>query len=347
MRTVRWRRLWRRLYRTLLPAPLRRRIGRILSLRLPGLRGLTLGRVAWLALKDFFGDDMTTYGAALAFHLLLAMFPFVIFLVALLGFLHIPGFFDWLVSQAQGVLPAHTMGQVALAVRQVRTHTPGSLLSAGIIGALWASSAGMRAVMKAVNVAYDATDTRPLLQRYALSLGFTLGFTAVVIAATGLMLLGPEAIAHLAAHVGLDREVAAAWAWLRVPIALLLLMLAVALVYYVAPDIDQPLQVVTPGSVLAVLLWLLASLVFSAYVATFAHYTTTYGSIAAIIVLLLYFFISSLALLLGAEVNAVIDHHAPRAPHAPRGRESLHPPAHAAGASAGASARQAGRKQAR
>jgi membrane protein len=310
--TVRWRRLARRLYRSVLPARLRRWIALLLALRLPGLRGLGVGRVAWLAIKDFFVDDMATYAAALAFHLFLALFPFVIFLVALLSFLHVPGFFDWLLSQVPDALPAPTRGQVAQAVRQVGTHARVGLLSVGIVGALWASSAGMRAVIRAVNVAYDVTESRPVWQRYALSLAFTLGFTALVIGATAVLLSGPTALAGLAAHVGLDRAVVAVWTWLRVPVALLVLTLAVALVYYVAPNIEQPFQVLTPGTVLAVLGWLSASLLFSAYAATVAHYSTTYGSIAAIVVLLLYFYLSSLALLLGAEVNAVILQHAPR-----------------------------------
>jgi membrane protein len=102
------------------------------------------------------------------------------------------------------------------------------------------------------------------------------------------------------------------WAWLRVPVALLANTLAVALIYHVAPNMEQPFRLLTPGAVLTLLGWLSASLLFSAYVATVAHYTTTYGSIAAIVVLLLYFYISSLVLLLGAEVNAVILHYAPQ-----------------------------------
>ncbi len=97
-------------------------------------------------------------------------------------------------------------------------------------------------------------------------------------------------------------------AWLRVPAALLVLMLTVALIYYVAPNRTQSFQALTPGAVLAVVGWLNASLLFSAYAATVAHYNTTYGSIAAIVVLLLYFYLSALALLLGAEVNAVIEY---------------------------------------
>ena len=83
----------------------------MLTLRLPGLRGLGVGTVARLAIKDFFVDDMATYAAAVAFHLFLALFPFVIFLVALLSFLHLPGFFDWLLSQARVALPASTWGR--------------------------------------------------------------------------------------------------------------------------------------------------------------------------------------------------------------------------------------------
>jgi membrane protein len=166
--------------------------------------------------------------------------------------------------------------------------------------------------MNAVNVAYDVTESRPIWQRYGLSLAFTLGWAALAIGATALLLSGPAALSRLAAHVGLDRAVVAVWAWLRVPVALLANTLAVALIYYVAPNMEQPFRLLTPGAVLTLLGWLSASLLFSAYVATVAHYTTTYGSIAAIVVLLLYFYISSLVLLLGAEVNAVILQHAPR-----------------------------------
>ncbi len=296
LRRPRWRRVARRLYRRLLPAPVRRAIERALSLSLPGLRGLGVGRVAWLSFKDFFVDDMATYAAAMAFHLLLALFPFVIFLLALLSFLHLPGFFDELAHQVSVALPAEARRQLAQAVRGLRAHASehGGLLSAGILGALWAASAGMRSVMNALNVAYDVVETRRLWRRYALSLAFTLGFTALVIAATAVLLLGTVLT------------------WLRLPLALLSLTFAVALVYYIAPNTTQPFQLVTPGAVLAVVVWLAASLLFSTYVSSVAHYSATYGSIAAIVVLLLYFYISALALLMGAEINAVVLHYAPR-----------------------------------
>ena len=135
-----------------------------------------------------------------------------------------------------------------------------------------------------------------------------------------MLLSGPAALASLAAHAGLDRTVIAVWTCLRVPVALLVNTLAVALIYHVAPTMEQPFRLLTPGTVLTVLGWLGASLLFSAYVATVAHYTTTYGSVAAIVVLLLYFYISPLVLLLGAEVNAVILRYAPQQQGSARAR---------------------------
>jgi membrane protein len=324
VRRGRWRRTARHLYTALVAPSLRRRIAAVLDLRLPGLCGLGVGRVVWLTLTDFYVDDMPTYAAALAFHLLLALFPFIILLLAVLSLLHLPSFFEGLGRAVRDALPAQEMDPLAQAVQQVRTTAQEhrGVLSLGILGALWTASAGMRALMHALNVAYDVTESRPLWQRYLLSLAFTLLLTAVVITATGVLVLAPEAMAGLAAHVGLDRAVSGAWIWLRLPVALLLLMLAVALVYYVAPNCAQTFQVLTPGAVLAVVVWLSASLLFSAYVTTLAHYSAKYGSIGAIVVLLLYFYITALALLLGAEINAVLQHYAPRPRRSVQAREA-------------------------
>ena len=138
----------------------------------------------------------------------------------------------------------------------------------------------------------------------------TLGLAALLILATGLMAVGPQWIGWLAEQVGLGRLFVLLWTWLRWPVAIVLLMLAVALIYYVAPDVEQEFRFITPGAILAVLVWVAASLGFGYYVNSFANYNAMYGSLGAIIVLLLYFFLSAAVLLFGAEVNAVIEHHA-------------------------------------
>ena len=292
-------------------------------MRVPGLRGIGPGELAKRSVKEFLADDMTTYAAALAYHALFALFPFAIFLLALLGALDIPGFFDWLLGQAQTALPPDASGRVERAIGQVRGRASGGLLSFGIVLALWAASAGVRSLMNALNAAYDVAEDRPAWRRYPLSILYTIGLAMMLIAAAGLMLVGPRAAEWIAGQVGLGNVVVALWTWLRWPVAVLLLAVAVAVTYYVAPNIDQPFRLVTPGSALAVVAWVAASLGFSSYVSNFGNYSATYGSLGGVVVLLLYFFVSAAALLLGAEVNAVV--HRARRGHDPAGEERRGP----------------------
>ncbi len=278
-------------------------------MRIPGLRGVGLGVVLKDAITDFFADDMTTYAAALSYQVFFSLFPFIIFLVALLGFLDIPYFFDWLRQQAETLLPEQALAPVNQAIEQIQ-QPQGGVLSFGIILALWSASSGIRATMNALNVAYNVEEGRPAWKLYPLSLIYTLLIAAMLILAAGLLIMGPQVMQWLAEQVGLEQIVILLWTWLRWPVAVILLMFAVAIVYYVAPDVEQDFRFITPGSALAVLAWVGASLGFGYYVRNFANYGATYGSLGTIIVLLLYFFITSAVLLFGAEVNAAIEHHA-------------------------------------
>jgi len=282
-------------------------------MRIPGFADLEPWDVVKRAVKGFFDDDMATYAAALSFHLLLALFPFVIFMLTLLGALGLSEFFDRLLSQAQTALPPDAFQLLAQVVGEIRGQPREGLLSASVILAVWAASAGMRSVMNALNVAYDVEETRPAWQRYPLSILYTIGLAAVVIASAAFRLIGPRAAAGLASQLGLTATITMVWSWLRWPLVILLLLLLVALIYYLGPNIEQPFRYVTPGSVSAVLVWILASLGFSAYVENFGNYGATYGSLGGMVVLLLYFFVSSAVLLLGAEINATIHPaHGPR-----------------------------------
>ncbi len=278
-------------------------------MQIPGLGGLGLLELGKRSVKAYLEDDMMTYAAALAFRTLFALFPFMIFLVALLGFLRIPGFFDWLLNQAQTVLPEQAMGQVEQVVGQVRDEGRGGLLSFGIVVALWSASVGVRSLMNGLNAAYDVEEERPAWKRYPLSILYTIALALMIIIAAALMFIGPQVVGWLAGQVGLAGTFTAVWAWIRWPVAIFLLMLAVAIIYYAGPNVDQPFRLVTPGSVLAVSVWVLASLGFSYYVSNFGNYGATYGSLSAVIVLLFYFFISSAVLVFGAEVNAQIHLH--------------------------------------
>ena len=190
----------------------------------------------------------------------------------------------------------------------IRDRSKGGLLSIGIVIALWTASAGVRLMMSAMNAAYDVVEGRPIWKRFPLSVFYTVGIAGMLLAAAALMVLGPQVMAWLAGQVGLEDFIVTLWTILRWPVIVLLMMVAVALMYYVMPDVQQKFRFITPGSVLAVVVWIVASLGFAYYVKTFANYNAMYGSIGAIIVLLLYFYISAAVLLLGAEMNAVIEH---------------------------------------
>ncbi len=267
--------------------------------------GVGIGTLGKRSISEFIADEMTTYAAALAYHVLFALFPFLLFLVALMGFLDIPDFFDWLLDQARAALPQQAVGQVEEVVNEIRDEQ-GGLLSFGIILALWTASSGVRSLMNALNKAYDVEEDRPIWKRYPLSILYTVGLAIMLIVATGLMLIGPQLVGWLARQIGMGDVFVTLWAWFRLPTAVILLMLALAVIYYVAPNVDQPFRFITPGSVLAVIVWVLASLGFSYYVSNLADYSATYGSLGAVIVLLFYFFISSSVLLLGAELNAEV-----------------------------------------
>ncbi len=265
-------------------------------------------KVAKRALQGFGQHNMTTYAAALSYQVLFSLFPFILFLVALLGFLGIPEFFSWLQSQATNLLPAQAAQQVNTVIGQLQ-QPQGGLLSFGIVLALWSASGGVRATMGAMNAAYGVKEGRPAWRLYLLSILYTLGLALLLIAAAALMILGPQAVAWLDARIGLGGVVTTLWNVLRLPLVVVLLTLSIALIYYLTPDVEQRFRLITPGTVVAVLVWLAASFGFGYYVQNFANYNATYGSLGAIIILLFYFYLSAAILLFGAELNATLERY--------------------------------------
>jgi membrane protein len=256
------------------------------------------------AAKEFNDDDMLYYGAAISYQVFFSLFPFLFFLLALLGALNIPGFWDWLLNQAQAVLPEQATGVVEQTVEQIRSQAQGNgLLSLWIIITLWTASSAVRTTMHALNVAYDVAEERPVWRRYLLSILYTILLAVLIIVAVGLMLIGPQIAEWLAQQIGLGSAFVTLWEWVRIPAAVLVLIVVLALVYYLFPNVDQPFRLITPGAILAVIVWLIASFGFSYYVTNFANYSAIYGSLGAVIVLLVYLYISAGVLLFGAEVN--------------------------------------------
>jgi membrane protein len=291
-------------------------------MQIPALRGL--GPVTLLkgSIDRFLDQDMATYAAALTYHILFSIFPFTIFMIALLGFLELSNVFDWFRQQAQTYFLEETMQQVNQVLDQFQRRRLG-LLSFGVIVALWAATSAFRATENALNVIYGVKEDRPAWKRYPGAILYTLLIGAMLLLAAGFALIGPQAAAWLVQHGALHPAFASLWTWwLRWPAVVLLLTLAVAVVYHVAPDVEQRFRFITPGAFFAVLVWIAASLAFHYYVRYFGRFNAMYGSVGIIMLLLLYFFLSSIVLLLGAEINVVIEHHAPGGKHP--GQKTVH-----------------------
>src|SRR5918998_1378049 len=207
-------------------------------MRIPGFADLEPWDVVKGAVKSFLDDDMVTYAAALSYHLTLALFPFVIFLLTLLGALGLSEFFDRLLNQARAALPPDAYELLARVIGEIRGQPREGLLSVSILFALWAASTGMRSVMNALNVAYDVEETRPAWKRYPLSILYTVGLVAAVIAAAAFRLIGPWAVQRFANQLGLTTTVATLWTWLRWPVVLLLYFFVSAAVLLLGAEIN-------------------------------------------------------------------------------------------------------------
>ena len=212
----------------------------------PDMKNLPLHRVMMRTVTEFIDDEMSTYASALAYQMLFSLFPFILFLIALIGFLHLPDFFSWLRLQSELVLPPQALEQVNPVIDQLQ-QSKGGLLSVGIVIALYTASAGVRLMMSAMNAAYDVVEGRPAWKRFPLSIIYTIGIAGMLLIAAALMVLGPQVMGWIASQVGLEDFIVTVWTILRWPVVVILLMVAVALIYYVMPDVKQEFRFITPG----------------------------------------------------------------------------------------------------
>jgi len=170
----------------------------------------------------------------------------------------------------------------------------------------------MTAIITALNQAYDVTEGRPWWKVRAIAIGLTLALAAFIVISFALVLVGPAVAEKLAQHLYLGAAFEWTWKILQWPVVFALVSLGMALIYYFAPDAKQSWIWITPGSIVATLLWLIISLAFKLYIAKFNSYdNATYGMLGGVIVLLLWFYASGIAVLMGAELNAEIEHTAP------------------------------------
>ena len=272
------------------------------------LRDLASIRALKATVQEFQRDDALGIAAQLAYYLILALFPFILVLVSLLGTFGSEELASEVLGYFQKVMPEQAYEIIKDFTNNIisgKAEAPG-LFTFGILFTLWAASGAFAALINALNRAYDVQETRPFWKVRGIAILMTLGLSVLILIGVLLLVLGPQIGEAIANVFGLERTFLVVWEVARWPVALFFMMFTVALLYYFAPDVDQPFRWITPGGLIGVILWVLASVGFNFYVSNFGSYNKTYGSIGAVIVLLLYLYISSLTILFGATLNATL-----------------------------------------
>jgi membrane protein len=263
----------------------------------------TLRRVGGKALED----DCPGLAAQLAYFVLLFLFPFLMLLVAAAGLAvdDPASVIETLAERMGGVVPEDAAGLLVDYVdRTLRSRTSGVLFFA-ILLVLGSGSAASQAIVKAANRAYEVRETRPLFKIWGISILMGLGVTLLV-AALVFATFGPEIGGYVRRLTGLPGVFLTLWDALSWALAFLVVTLALAILYYLAPNAELPFKWITPGGFTATVLMLAASVALNLYAANIARYDQVYGQLGAVVVLMLWLYVTGLTVLIGAEINAVL-----------------------------------------
>jgi len=272
-----------------------------------------LGAAGWAAaakrsMKEFKEDNLRDWAAALTYYGILSIFPGLLVLVSLLGLLG--------KSATQPVITGLTKAAPG-SVRQVvlnamvhlqHSHAAAGLLAAvGIVVGLWSASGYVAGFMRASNVIYDVPEGRPLWKTVPVRLGVTLVVLVLLVASALIVVMTGTLAAKVGHALDIGSAAVTAWNIAKWPVLLIIVSVMFAILYWASPNARHGFRLVSPGSVLAVSLWLIASGLFALYVANFGSYNRVYGSLAAVIIFLIWMWISNIAVLIGAEFNAELE----------------------------------------
>jgi membrane protein len=263
--------------------------------------------VARATMKEFSQDDCLGLAAESAYHILFSIFPLAIFaasMSAIINSIFGLDLFGKIMSALTSVLPTDARTAIAAPLAKVLSNQSGGLLSFGIVTALWSGSAAVSTFIKALNRAYDVEETRPFWRRKGTEILLTLFVGIVAAAAFIVIVFGGKLGDVIARHIGAGSVFTLFWNILRWPLILVFISLALAVLYWVGPNIKQKFQWISPGAILATIAWLLAIGGFGIYVSKFGSYDKTYGTLGGMIVLLLVFYISSMVIMLGGQLNS-------------------------------------------
>lgn len=269
---------------------------------------LSWGELLKRTAKETQADNGFGLAAQLAYYFFLALFPALLVLIALVGVFADPEVITRLLDQLRGAAPPDVINIIGEQLKNLMLGDQAGIMTFGVLAALWSSSAAMVALIDSLNRAYDVEDARPWWKQRITAILLTIGVALFIILSFVLVIAGPQLAESIASRFGLGGAFEWTWKILQWPIVFVLIALAFGLIYYFAPDVDQDFVFLTPGSVVAAVLWLLGSLAFRFYVVNFGSYNETYGTIGGVMVLLLWLYLSGLVVIIGAEMNAEIEH---------------------------------------
>jgi membrane protein len=264
--------------------------------------------ILWRTYEEFNKDRIMSVAAGVTYYALLAVFPAIAALVSIYGLFADPGTIQDHLNTLSGVLPSGALDIIREQVIRIASQGGGTLGFGFIFGlglSLWSSNAGMKAIFDALNIVYGEEEKRSFIKLNLLSLSFTLGAIAFILIALAGIIVLPIVLNFIGLGSGTEWLVSLA----RWPILLIGVIFGLSLIYRFGPSRDKAdWRWVTPGGIVAAVLWLAVSMLFSWYVANFGSYNETYGSLGAVIGFMTWIWLSTIVVLLGAEINAEMEH---------------------------------------
>ena len=261
--------------------------------------------------NEALADDIFSLAAQQAYYFFFALFPALLFVIAVASFFPLQSLINDVIVMLGRFAPQAVIDIITSAMTSLSKQNSGGILTFGFLVTIWSSSGAMVSIITTLNAAYDVNESRPWWKTRLVAVGLTIGIAVFIVAAMFLVIAGPTVAESLAVKMHLGPAFKWVWWVLQWPIAFSMVASAIAVVYYYAPDVEQDWVWITPGSIFATVLWLIISLALKTYYTILPNANAAYGTIGGIMVLMLWFYCSGLALLLGAELNAEIEHASP------------------------------------
>lgn len=249
-------------------------------------------------------DDIFALGAQLAYYLMLSFFPFLIFLMTVVGFSHLDS--ADILDGLRTILPNNVFSLVDVTVVEIVETQNAGLLGASIALTIWSASSGFRAVIKGLNKAYNIKDSRSFIKRSFVAIIFTLALVMLIMLTLAMMVFGEVIGKYILAIFPFKSVIAYIWNISRYLIVVFMMILIFACIYRYTPARKISWREVYPGAIVSTLGWIIVSLGFSYYINNIANYSRLYGSVGAVFVLMTWLYITSMILILGAEFNSIL-----------------------------------------